>query len=67
MNSERPFSLLSGKLMEHYLPHPASTRVWDGQVWRRPRCKRFLLPVKALSPVFRAKVRIPAKTIIHSG
>jgi hypothetical protein len=30
---------------------------WDGQVWRRGRSKRFLLPVKALSPLFRAKVR----------
>ena len=38
----------------HYLV-PAGA--WDGQVWRRLRCKRFLLPVKALSPVFRAKVR----------
>lgn len=38
----------------HYLV-PAGA--WDGQVWRHPRCKRFLLPVKALSPVFRAKVR----------
>jgi len=38
----------------HYLV-PAGA--WDGQVWRRPRCQRFLLPVKALSPVFRAKVR----------
>lgn len=38
----------------HYLV-PAGA--WDGQVWCRPRCKRFLLPVKALSPLFRAKVR----------
>jgi hypothetical protein len=38
----------------HYLV-PAGA--WDGQVWRHPRSKRFLLPVKALSPVFRAKVR----------
>jgi hypothetical protein len=38
----------------HYLV-PAGA--WDGQVWCRPRCQRFLLPVKALSPLFRAKVR----------
>jgi hypothetical protein len=39
------------------MPHPASIRACDGKVWRRPRSQRFLLPVKALSPVFRAKVR----------
>jgi hypothetical protein len=38
----------------HYLV-PAGA--WDGQVWRRGRHKRFLLPVKALSLLFRAKVR----------
>jgi hypothetical protein len=38
----------------HYLV-PAGA--WDGQVWRRGRYKRFLLPVKALSLLFRAKVR----------
>jgi hypothetical protein len=38
----------------HYL---APAGAWDGQVWRHPRCQRFLLPVKALSAMFRAKVR----------
>lgn len=38
----------------HYLV-PAGA--WDGQVWRWARHKRFLLPVKALSRLFRAKVR----------
>jgi hypothetical protein len=30
---------------------------WDGQVWRYGRSRRFLLPVKALSILFRAKFR----------
>lgn len=38
----------------HYLV-PAG--VWDGQVWRYGRSCRFLLPVKALSILFRAKFR----------
>jgi len=38
----------------HYLV-PAGA--WDGQVWRYGRSPRFLLPVKALSILFRAKFR----------
>lgn len=38
----------------HYLL-PAGT--WDGQVWHYSRHQRFLLPVKALSILFRAKFR----------
>ena len=38
----------------HYLL-PAGA--WDGQVWRYGRYQRFLLPVKALSILFRAKFR----------
>lgn len=38
----------------HYLL-PAGA--WDGQVWRYGRHQRFLLPVKALSILFRAKFR----------
>jgi hypothetical protein len=38
----------------HYLM-PAGA--WDGTVWRYGRHKRFLLPVKALSVLFRAKFR----------
>lgn len=38
----------------HYLM-PAGA--WDGQVWRYSRHQRFLLPVKALSILFRAKFR----------
>ncbi len=38
----------------HYLI-PAGA--WDGQVWRYGRHKRFLLPVKALSILYRAKFR----------
>lgn len=38
----------------HYLM-PAGA--WDGQVWRFSRHQRFLLPVKALSILFRAKFR----------
>ena len=38
----------------HYLV-PAGA--WDGQVWRRGRYKRFLLPVRALSRLFCAKFR----------
>jgi hypothetical protein len=38
----------------HYLV-PAGA--WDGQVWRYGRSRRFLLPVKALSILFRAKFR----------
>jgi hypothetical protein len=38
----------------HYLV-PAGA--WDGQVWRWGRTRRFFLPVKALSTLFRAKVR----------
>lgn len=38
----------------HYLV-PAGA--WDGQVWRYGRSRRFLLPVKALSVLFRAKFR----------
>jgi hypothetical protein len=38
----------------HYLM-PAGA--WDGQVWRYSRHRRFLLPVKALSVLFRAKFR----------
>jgi hypothetical protein len=38
----------------HYLV-PAGA--WDGQVWRWGRTRRFFLPVKALSLLFRAKVR----------
>lgn len=38
----------------HYLM-PAGA--WDGQVWRYGRSRRFLLPVKALSILFRAKFR----------
>ena len=38
----------------HYLV-PAGA--WDRQVWRRGRYKRFLLPVRALSRLFRAKFR----------
>jgi hypothetical protein len=38
----------------HYLL-PAGA--WDGQIWRRNRQKRFLLPVKALSRIFCAKFR----------
>ena len=43
-----------------YHPHvhflvPAGA--WDGQVWRYGRSRRFLLPVKALSVLFRAKFR----------
>lgn len=38
----------------HYLV-PAGA--WDGSVWRYGRHQRFLLPVKALSMLFRAKFR----------
>jgi hypothetical protein len=38
----------------HYLV-PAGA--WDGQVWRWGRTRCFFLPVKALSALFRAKVR----------
>jgi len=38
----------------HYLL-PAGA--WDGQVWHYGRSRRFLLPVKALSLLFRAKFR----------
>ena len=38
----------------HYLV-PAGA--WDGTVWRYIRYKRFLLPVKMLSTLFRAKFR----------
>jgi hypothetical protein len=38
----------------HYLV-PAGA--WDGRVWRYGRSRRFLLPVKALSLLFRAKFR----------
>ena len=38
----------------HYLI-PAGA--WDGQVWRYGRSRRFLLPVKVLSILFRAKFR----------
>lgn len=38
----------------HYLV-PAGA--WDGQVWRYGRSRRFFLPVKALSLLFRAKFR----------
>jgi hypothetical protein len=38
----------------HYL---VPTGVWDGLVWRYGRSRRFLLPVHALSRLFRAKFR----------
>ncbi|MCP4419098.1 MAG: hypothetical protein GY805_20985 [Chloroflexi bacterium] len=43
-----------------YHPHvhflvPAGA--WDGQVWRYGRSRRFFLPVRALSSLFRAKFR----------
>lgn len=38
----------------HYL---MPSGAWDGQVWQRGKHKRFLLPVKTLSRLFRAKVR----------
>lgn len=46
----------------HYLM-PAGA--WDGHVWRRSKHKRFLLPVKTLSHLFRAKVRDALQATPH--